>query len=119
MSKISGTMPQFDASAATAKKKAAREASIKKSPKAKKSPPKLLEQDHLSNAERDELHLEIYNYFSWLHDELSEMETNQTGRRQVSNAGVSVPGLRSLVAKLEGGDVQVDSVGEGQEREDC
>ena len=44
----------------------------------------------------------MHSYLTWLHGELSELETHQAGRRQVSAAGVSVPGLRSLIAKMEG-----------------
>jgi hypothetical protein len=64
--------------------------------------PKLVAAGRLPNAERDELHRSMHSYLTWLHSELSEMETHQAGRRQVSAAGVSVPGLRSLIAKMEG-----------------
>ncbi|KAL7438389.1 hypothetical protein ACHAXH_007609, partial [Discostella pseudostelligera] len=71
--------------------------------KSKSKPsPKLLSNGCLPNMERDELHIMIHQYFTWLHDELVTMETHATGRRLVSNAGVSVPALRSLVSKLEG-----------------
>ena len=67
-----------------------------------KTPPKLIANGYLPNSERDVLHREIHQYFTWLHDELVTMETHATGRRLVSNAGVSVPALRSVVSKLEG-----------------
>ncbi|KAL7526998.1 hypothetical protein ACHAXR_004649 [Thalassiosira sp. AJA248-18] len=100
---ITGSLPpppprleDYDDNAAKKKKKKTAKKKINA------PPPKLIEGGCLPNAEREELHREIYSYFAWLHDELSMLETNRAGRRQVSMAGVSVPALRSLVAKMEG-----------------
>ena len=72
----------------------------KKSPR--KSQPKLLPSSILPNKQRSELHLEIYNYFNWLHNELQDMEkTNHSGRRQVTNAGINVLSLKGMIGKME------------------
>mmetsp|Transcript_33745 Transcript_33745/g.81585 ORF Transcript_33745/g.81585 Transcript_33745/m.81585 type:complete len:812 (-) Transcript_33745:178-2613(-) len=55
----------------------------------------------LSNGERNELHNEIYGYFSWLADRVAECETSESGRRAVKKADLSAAGLRGLLVKLE------------------
>mmetsp|Transcript_20231 Transcript_20231/g.35972 ORF Transcript_20231/g.35972 Transcript_20231/m.35972 type:complete len:774 (-) Transcript_20231:96-2417(-) len=55
----------------------------------------------LSNNERHQLHLEIYNYFSWLTDQVTDLETSEVGRRSVKKADLPAAGLRGLLVKLE------------------
>ena len=54
----------------------------------------------LSNNERHQLHLEIYNYFSWLTDQVTDLETSEFGRRSVKKADLPAAGLRGLLVKL-------------------
>ena len=76
--------------------------SSKKKPPRGKAQPKLLPSSILPNKQRSELHLEIYNYFNWLHSQLQTMEsTNHSGRRQVSNAGINVLSLKGMIGKME------------------
>ena len=56
----------------------------------------------LTNAERHVLHAEIYDYFSWLTEQVMQLETSESGRRAVKRADVTASGLRGLLAKLEG-----------------
>ena len=56
----------------------------------------------LTNQERHQLHQEIYNYFSWLNEQVTELETSEPGRRSVKKANLKVTGLRSLLVKMEG-----------------
>ena len=55
----------------------------------------------LTDLERSQLHIEIYNYFSWLHAELVELETTNSGRNRIRREGISVPGVQNLMSKLE------------------
>mmetsp|Transcript_6664 Transcript_6664/g.15113 ORF Transcript_6664/g.15113 Transcript_6664/m.15113 type:complete len:805 (+) Transcript_6664:156-2570(+) len=66
-----------------------------------KNIPKIMPTANLTDAERSQLHIEIYTYFSWLHTELIELETTEPGRRRVRGAGISVPGMQNLMSKLE------------------
>ena len=68
----------------------------------RKRGPSILKFASLSDIERNQLHLEIYNYFTWLNTELTEMETSHGGRRSVSNAGIVVSNLRGVIGKMEG-----------------
>ena len=56
----------------------------------------------LTNAERHVLHAEIYEYFSWLTEQVIQLETSESGRRAVKRANVTASGLRGMLAKLEG-----------------
>mmetsp|Transcript_28546 Transcript_28546/g.59461 ORF Transcript_28546/g.59461 Transcript_28546/m.59461 type:complete len:629 (-) Transcript_28546:52-1938(-) len=56
----------------------------------------------LSDKEREQLHLEIYDYFQWLESELTQLESTHDGRRTTANAGLVVSGLRNVVARMEG-----------------
>jgi len=90
-----------------------------------------LDNNYIPDAERDELHVEIYNYFSWLHANVSELERKRAaasasadanndaepeasevdndnnnkkapGRdRTNKNTGVNVTELESLLEKME------------------
>lgn len=55
----------------------------------------------LANNERNALHNEIHNYFSWLADQVTEMETTDAGRRGLAKAGLTSTSLQGLVLKLE------------------
>ncbi|KAL7539283.1 hypothetical protein ACHAXR_009151 [Thalassiosira sp. AJA248-18] len=55
----------------------------------------------LANNERHQLHNEIYNYFSWLNDQVVELETSEAGRRAVKKANLKAAGLRGIMAKLD------------------
>jgi len=48
-----------------------------------------------------ELHLEIYNYFSWLHSQLTELNKSDGGRKYIRNIGISMLGMQHLVTKME------------------
>jgi len=61
---------------------------------------KLFESALLPNAERDELHTEIYNYFKWLEKSLISCEK---GGRRASKAGLSITGVRHVLTSLESG----------------
>ena len=74
---------------------------VKKARGKKKAAPCLLARGRLPDLEREKLHIEIYKYLSWLHDELAEMETSSAGQRRVLGSGMQVHGLQSIVAKLE------------------
>lgn len=63
---------------------------------------KLIPTGSLTDAERSQLHIEIYEYFSWLHSELSELETEMRGRTKIGQMGMNVPGLQNVLIKLEG-----------------
>ena len=69
--------------------------------KARKKSPKLFQSAILPNDERDELHVEIYKYFQWLHRELVDLETTDPGRRSVRTAGITVSGIQTVLAKME------------------
>ena len=56
----------------------------------------------LANNERNALHNEIYNYFKWLSDTVSELETTEVGRRSVKKADLTASSLRGLLIKMEG-----------------
>ena len=56
----------------------------------------------LANNERNALHNEIYNYFKWLSEQVSELETTEVGRRSVKKADLSAGSLRGLLVKMEG-----------------
>ena len=67
--------------------------------------PKMFPSALLLDAERTELHLQIYNYFSWLHAELAALETCRTGRNLVSKSSsssgiVSVGSIPVLMARM-------------------
>ena len=64
-------------------------------------PPKITPSAKLSDLERSQLHIEIYNYFSWLNSELAEMEKTGAGRAKYRRLGISVPGVQNLMTKLE------------------
>ena len=102
---ITGSLPEHDdkdAGQSKSKKKMSAAAKKKAEKSAnKKSAPKLVSRGNLTDLERDELHIELYNYFSFLKDELTLLETNTSGRRQVSLA-YNVPALQGLVLKMEG-----------------
>ena len=85
-----------------AKKKPAKKRATRKTSSKHSTPTKLIPTGILSNTSRSELHHEIYNYFTWLHSQLSQMETNNVGRRAVLNAGMNVPALKGVIGKLEG-----------------
>mmetsp|Transcript_24877 Transcript_24877/g.53664 ORF Transcript_24877/g.53664 Transcript_24877/m.53664 type:complete len:789 (-) Transcript_24877:315-2681(-) len=55
----------------------------------------------LTNSERNQLHNEIYNYFSWLNNQVAELETSESGRRQVKKADLHASSLKGLLFKLE------------------
>jgi len=63
--------------------------------------PKLVPSANLSDIERSQLHIEIYNYFTWLYSQLTDVETTDGGRNKVRRAGISVPGIQNLMTKLE------------------
>mmetsp|Transcript_5768 Transcript_5768/g.12651 ORF Transcript_5768/g.12651 Transcript_5768/m.12651 type:complete len:1022 (+) Transcript_5768:111-3176(+) len=74
---------------------------------------KLLPTGTLLDPQRNQLHIEIYHYFTWLHTQLLQIEanvvTNQTtgttlvnGARQIRRAGISLPAMQNLITKLEG-----------------
>ena len=63
---------------------------------------KLFSSGTLSNAERSHLHVEIYNYLSYLHTELTELESEgSNGRNRIQRVGISVPGVENLMTKME------------------
>jgi len=59
----------------------------------------------LSVKQRDQFHIEVYDYFQWLNEELTmneggdENETNSSNR--VSNTGISVEGIQSIIDQME------------------
>jgi len=55
----------------------------------------------LTNSERNQLHNEIYNYFSWLNDQVKELETSEAGRKQVKKADLHASTLKGLLLKME------------------
>ena len=69
--------------------------------KKRKRSPKLFETALLSNAERNELHIEIYKYFHWLQKEVAELETSELGQRSSRRAGVVFDGIQTLLVNME------------------
>eukprot|EP00585_Thalassiosira_rotula_P001109 CAMPEP_0196162490 /NCGR_PEP_ID=MMETSP0910-20130528/47863_1 /TAXON_ID=49265 /ORGANISM="Thalassiosira rotula, Strain GSO102" /LENGTH=252 /DNA_ID=CAMNT_0041427439 /DNA_START=22 /DNA_END=777 /DNA_ORIENTATION=+ len=65
--------------------------------------PKLLTTSALTDAQRSRLHIEIYEYFAWLHSQLriEEASVDGGGRNRVRRTGMNVPGIRTLMTKLE------------------
>jgi len=66
--------------------------------------PKLLPTSALTDAQRSRLHIEIYEYFAWLHSQLRMIEEDSVdggGRNRVRRTGMNVPGIRTLMTKLE------------------
>ena len=49
----------------------------------------------LTDAERNELHGKIHNYFAWLHKELELLETTPVGRHLVTKADFTTMGVLS------------------------
>ena len=64
-------------------------------------PSKLLPSSRLFDAERSRLHLEMYNYVSWLRSELVRLQSTSDGRRKVTRAGMLVPAMENLLRKFE------------------
>ena len=85
------------ARASRTKKRKAQRTSTKRT----KDSPKLLSRGALPDAERRELHGEMYEHLVWLRDELARMEGNGKDRRKVQASGISVPALKGLVCKME------------------
>eukprot|EP00804_Cyclotella_cryptica_P014421 CCRYP_004766-RA/>CCRYP_004766-RA protein AED:0.14 eAED:0.14 QI:136/1/1/1/0.75/0.6/5/584/451 len=56
---------------------------------------------HLTNAERDVLHIEIYKYFRWLKDALYQMETVYAGKRVLGNACATSDAIGQALDVLE------------------
>ena len=71
--------------------------------KRKRGGPRLSKHAILTNEERDELHREIYKYFSWLHDEMNEMQTSSNGRRSMVDVGGSIGSVRDVMDVMEVG----------------
>jgi len=67
----------------------------------KGSGPTLIPSAALSDVERTQLHIEVFNYFSWLHSQLTRVEKSRHDRIKVSNEGISVPGIRDLMTQME------------------
>jgi len=77
----------------------------------------------LSNAERDELHTQIYYYFKWLEQSLLKTNINCNSRQsaqRASDAGMSITAIQCVICSLHTGftsigeDVKVlDRVAEG------
>ena len=62
---------------------------------------KLIPTAALSDAERAQLHVSIYRYFSWLSDRTAELEATLNSRARVRKSGLFVPGLKNLVTMME------------------
>eukprot|EP00970_Alexandrium_tamarense_P001477 scaffold154_cov185-Alexandrium_tamarense.AAC.5 len=77
--------------------------------KRKRGGPRLSKHAMLTNEERDELHREIYKYFSWLHDEMNEMQTSSNGRRSMVDVGGSIGSVRDVMDVMEVGFKVVQS----------
>ncbi len=90
------------AATATAVAAAASTAIAASAPTSEKRGKSILRAAMLSDKEREQLHLEIYDYFQWLESELTQLETTHDGRRTTSNAGLVVSGLRNVIARMEG-----------------
>ncbi|KAL7466486.1 hypothetical protein ACHAXS_006786 [Conticribra weissflogii] len=90
------------AATATAVAAAASTAIAASAPTSEKRGKSILRAAMLSDKEREQLHLEIYDYFQWLDSELTQLETTHDGRRTTSNAGLVVSGLRNVIARMEG-----------------
>ena len=55
----------------------------------------------LANNERAALHTEIYNYFNWLCNQVSQLETTEGGRRSAKKADLTAASLKGLLIKME------------------
>lgn len=87
----------------------------------------------ISDAERDELHVEIYKYLSWLHGRLSELEedeaaavasedgedvaTARAAPRRKSGNGVDLAELGGVLGKLESAFAVIPNLGPDIEEE--
>ena len=87
----------YDAEAQNNTKKRSKKGRPKKSKSA--SFPKLIESTLLPDAERDELHIEIWKYFKWLHDELSSFETSD--HPGVKHAPYTSEGIQRVMGEME------------------
>lgn len=56
----------------------------------------------LFNSEREQLHCEVYRYFKWLAEKVTDLETSEVGRRNVKKADLSIGGIRKLLVNMEG-----------------
>lgn len=66
------------------------------------SSPKLISNGKLNDAERSQLHVEIYEYLSWLSEELSGLEKSESGQRKIlRKSGIKVLGIHNILAKFE------------------
>eukprot|EP01082_Thalassiosira_pseudonana_P000955 g1717.t1 g1717 contig10:2659108-2660425(+) len=70
---------------------------------AKKAPKRLFQSAILSNPERHELHMAIYDYFQFLHDKMAELgePSSKEGRCVVASARVTTAGVQEVLEVIE------------------
>ncbi|KAL3801964.1 hypothetical protein HJC23_010308 [Cyclotella cryptica] len=69
--------------------------------KKKRGGPRITKSAVLTNDLRDELHIQIYNYFRWLLDQLNKLQLTSHGRVLASECGSTALGVRSILSTLE------------------
>ena len=72
----------------------------------------LKDNTYMPDAERDELHIEIYNYLSWLHGKLEDIENTNKNAASAAEVAAMIPPLEMNVEEedgTEGGNVAIKS----------
>lgn len=85
--------------------------------KRKRSGPRINKDAILTNDMRDELHIQIYNYFQWLLHLLNENTTTQSGRKLMRHCNLSVLGVQSILSTME--SIIVSDIATANASSDC
>ena len=57
----------------------------------------------LSNAERNELHQQIYTYFAWLNENMVTAADNSGQKAKANNIGLDIAGIKNILTSMEEG----------------
>ena len=71
----------------------------------------LKDNTYMPDADRDELHIEIYNYLSWLHGKLEDIETKNNNNNAASTAEVAAAMTSPMKTNDDEEDAEEDAEG--------